>query len=477
MRHVKAQSSKLLEGTFTMRIACLAVALAGLAQAGEFHTGQAARAVIGQPSFSAREGGISANALALMRGRLYAAESNRILAFDVSNPCAVCGLTPVSVVNQSVMRGVSAVAVAGKVVVMADAASHRVLIWRSTTPSAGVIGAMQPDVVLGGDMVEPVSVAYDGQRLFVGDASQHRVLIWNALPSADNQPADVVLGQAYSATSAATVGTPAALVSDGANLFVADTENRRILVFSTGDIELAENDIVNSATLVPAPLAPGTLVTIRAGGAASDSETADPADSGAPLPTQLAGVEVYLNGVALPLLSVSPVEIQAQLPYDLGGGSSGSLYLRSLHSGGSVLVSSAAAVHFAPASPGIFAVGKMEPRNGLLLHTGNEQAEDGSPAKGAPVTSDNPATPGERVTVWANGLGFLGDEAALPVHATINGEPAEVVSARLPRGAVGVYEVVIALPARFAAGPEARLQLVQNSVPSNTVTFPVQVTQ
>jgi uncharacterized protein (TIGR03437 family) len=59
----------------------------------------------------------------------------------------------------------------------------------------------------------------------------------------------------------------------------------------------------------------------------------------------------------------------------------------------------------------------------------------------------------------------------------VNGEPAEVVSARLPKGSVGVYEVVIALPARFVSGQEARLQLVQNSVPSNTVVFPVLVSR
>lgn len=454
-----------------MRIACLAaiafVALAGSGQASDFHTGQAARAVIGQSSFSAHEPGISANALSLAGGKLYAAESNRILAFDVTNPCAICGLTPVSVTNQSVMRGVSAVAVSGQVVVMADAPGHHVLIWRSTIPKAGAIGALQPDVVIDG-VADPVSVAYDGHRLFVGDASQRRVFIWNSLPNSDNQAPDAVLGQATDGgVGAATVGTPVALVSDGRNLFVADTENRRILVFSAGDIELSESDIVNSATLTPTALAPGTLVTIHAAGAASDSETAETKEN-EPLPTKLAGVEVYLNGAALPLLSVSPQEIQAQLPFDLGSGSSGSLYLRS-----TTLVSSAAAVRFVPAAPGIFAIGKMEPRSGLLLHASNAQSIDRSPAKGVPITADYPATPNERITVWANGLGFAGDEAAYPVHATVNGEAVEVVSARLPKGAVGIYEVVIALPAHFAAGTEARLQLTQNMIASNTVVFPV----
>jgi uncharacterized protein (TIGR03437 family) len=344
------------------------------------------------------------------------------------------------------------------------------LIWRDTKPKSGAISSPQPDVVID-SIVDPISVAYDGRRLFVGDASQHRVLIWNALPITDDQPADAVLGQADNLVGAATVGTPSALASDGTNLFVADTENRRILVFSAGDIDLSETDIVNSATLLPAALAPGTLVTIRAVGATSDSETAEPSDN-EPLPTKLAGVEVYLNGAPLPLLSVSPDEIQAQLPYDLGSGTSGSLYLRS-----SAVVSSAAAVHFVPASPGIFAVGKAEPRSGLLLHPNEESIADGGPAQGTPITADYPAAPGERITIWANGLGFTGDEAALPVRAMVNGEPAEVVSARLPKGAVGIYEVVIALPARFPVGKEARLQLVQNAVPSNIVVFPIRASR
>ena len=451
-----------------MRIACLALAIAGLAQASDFHTGQAARAVIGQSSFSARESGISANALSLNRGTLYAAESNRMLAFDITNPCALCGLAPISVTHQSVMRGISAVAVSGQVVVMANPSGHQVLIWRSNSPTAGIIGPAPPDVLLSNSVSEPVSVAYDGRRLYVGDAAQHRILIWNSLPSVDNQPADVVLGQSDNSIGAAAVGTPAALVSDGTNLFVADTENRRILVFSAADLDLSETDIVNSATLTPTPLAPGALVTIHATGAATDSETAELLDD-QPLPTKLAGVEVYLNGAPLALLSVSPGEIQAQVPFDVGSGTSGSLFLRN-----AALVSSAAEVHFAPAAPGIFAIGKVEPRSGLLLHASPEQAtEDAGPARGEPITSSHPAAPGEHITVWANGLGFVGSEATVPVRAIVNGEPAEVVSARLPKGAIGVYEVVIALPVHFIAGQEARLQLVQNSVPSNTVVFPV----
>jgi uncharacterized protein (TIGR03437 family) len=462
-----------------MQKACLAIILAGVAQAADFHSGQAARAVIGQTSFSARESGVSAHALSINHGRLYAAEANRLVTFDVSKPCTLCGFAPISVANQTVMRGVAGVAVAGKVVVAADTANHRVLIWRSTTPSPGAIGAKQPDVVL--SMAEPVSVAYDGRRLFVGDATQHRVLVWNALPNTDDQPADAVLGKTESsAPDAATIGNPAALVSDGTNLFVADTDNRRILIFSPGDIGLSEEDIINSASLLAVPLAPGMLVTVRASGLATETEAADSASTEL-LPTRLADVEVYLNGTLLPLLAVSPEEIQAQLPYDLGGATAGSLYLRSMRENGSVLISSAAAVRIVPASPGIFAIGTREPRNGLLLHASGEHEVEGGPAKGAPITDESPAAPGEVVTLWASGLGLVsgGDggstegDTLLPVNALVNGEPAEVLSARLPRGVVGIYEVVVALPAAIAAGAEVHLQLAENAMLSNTVIFPI----
>ena len=484
-----------------MRTVCLAVVLVACAQAADFHGGQAARAVIGQPSFSAHDAGITAHALSIVRGRLNAAETNRVLTFDVNKisnpkdePTGLLGLAPVSVVNQTVMRGVAAVAVSGKVVVWGDSASHQVLIWRSTAPSPGVIGAKPPDVVL--RIGEPISVAYDGRRLFVGDAALHRVLVWNALPNADDQPADAVLGQPdFSSGSesgtpgAATIGTPTALVSDGTNLFVSDAGNRRILVFSPADVGLADEAVVNAASLVPAPLAPGTLVAIRANGITNIAEEAE-ASGTAPLPTRLANVEVYLNGSPLPLLSVSPEEIQVQLPYDLGTATSGSLYVRSFRDNGAVLISSATAVQFVPASPGIFAVGTSEPRNGLLLHVSDEQDIDGGPAKGVPITAENPAAPGEVVTVWASGLGMVGEgdartiiagvpfeardgEAILPVSALVNGEPATVLAARLPKSAIGIYDVLVVLPAQLPAGEAIRLQLVQNGMLSNAVIFPV----
>ncbi|MBV8569682.1 MAG: hypothetical protein JO319_03640, partial [Acidobacteriaceae bacterium] len=309
-------------------------------QAGEFQSGQAARAVIGQSNFSVRETGVSATALALQGNHLYAAEgSGKILTFDIAKlpgpredmagypkgSCNVCGLAALAVANQNVFPGIAGVSSLGRTVVAADPAHHHVLIWRdSSEPNA------EPDVILGrpdsssisaSTLVNPVSVAFDGRHVFVGDAALHRVLVWDTLPTSNDQPADAVLGQpSFSSTDtsdnpdAGTIFLPSALASDGTNLFVADAAAHRILVFTAGDSALPEDAVVNSATLSGGPIAPGTLVTIRAAALSTRSESAkQTADER--LPVKLGAVEVVMNGVALPLLSVSPQEIQAQIPY------------------------------------------------------------------------------------------------------------------------------------------------------------------
>src|SRR3954451_11049524 len=239
----------------------------------EFRSGQAARAVLGQSSFSLHENTITPTRLSIAGGKLFVADSsNRVLTYDLasipdrtagltddSSACNVCGFSPVAITDQSVMPGIARASAFGVSVAVTDPSTHRVLLWRDTrSPTA----ALAPDVTLGGvrgvinasTLVDPISVALDGQRLFVGDAALHRVLLWNSLPLTDDQPADVVLGQSDFSASSNTfedpgrITRPAALLSDGNNLFVADPVNRRVLVFSPSDLSLTASAFVNSAT-------------------------------------------------------------------------------------------------------------------------------------------------------------------------------------------------------------------------------------
>ncbi len=108
------------------------------------------------------------------------------------------------------MRGPQGVWVQGTRLFVADTQNHRVLIWNSIPTSNN-----QPaDVVLGEpnfntappatvsdlpatatNLFSPVSVTSDGQRVYVTDLGHHRVLIWNSMPTQNGQAADVVVGQ------------------------------------------------------------------------------------------------------------------------------------------------------------------------------------------------------------------------------------------------------------------------------------------
>ncbi|MCU0229538.1 MAG: hypothetical protein MUF01_18055, partial [Bryobacterales bacterium] len=181
------------------------------------------------------------------------------------------------------MRAPQGVWIQGGRLFVADSLFHRVLIWNSF-PTANnqapnlVLG--QPDftstrpanlldddiAVSASNLLNPVGVSSDGTRLFVSDLGHNRVLIWNRIPTSNNQPADVVVGQpdltsvtsrlsnnssrmctsdgvdvnnnpTFPVRCAATLSLPRFALSDGERLFIADSGNDRILIFDNIPVE------------------------------------------------------------------------------------------------------------------------------------------------------------------------------------------------------------------------------------------------
>lgn len=158
---------------------------------------------------------------------------------------------------------------------IADTGHHRLLGWKNcpakdNTPADIVIG--QPDFFHEGRNAKgevsafslnvPTGVTACGEGLAIADAWNHRVLIWNEAPTHDNQPADTVLGQADFLCGESNRGNddPAAdtlfwcygVHWDGERLWIADTGNRRVLMWSglpknngqPADLVLGQNDFV-----------------------------------------------------------------------------------------------------------------------------------------------------------------------------------------------------------------------------------------
>jgi uncharacterized protein (TIGR03437 family) len=110
-----------------------------------------------------------------------------------------------------------------------------------------------------------------------------------------------------------------------------------------------------------------------------------PAPGVTALPTELGGVQVYTNGILSPLYSVTPEQINFQVPWQKEG-TSISVYVRRTMPDGQVMVSAARATSSTRAAPGLFAFPGPEPRQGVVLH-GSGEAQ-GTVALASPSPDD-----------------------------------------------------------------------------------------
>jgi hypothetical protein len=138
---------------------------------------------------------------------------------------------------------------------VADAWNHRVLLWRSP-PAAHHVAA---DLVLGqpdfasveanrgattaaaNRLFWPYGVHWDGTNFWVADTGNRRVLMWHGVPRHSGQPADLVLGQTDfnqrdenggGQPDARSMRWPHALCTWRGKLCVTDAGNNRIQVWN-----------------------------------------------------------------------------------------------------------------------------------------------------------------------------------------------------------------------------------------------------
>ncbi len=300
---------------------CAAVGLSG-----DFITAQGARLVIGQTTFTSQNFGSSNTVFGSAGGLgyapyspgspygwLYVVDSNRLGLLPINNRvlmfptdslpqpadeladnvrCPVCtgqatlalgqpainNFQPPPNRTQAGMNLPTAVASDGNVVAVADTANNRVLLWLSIPQNIGqnanvVLGQpdfvtlTEPIVVNASSMRAPQGVWLQGGKLFVADTQNNRVLVWNSIPTKNNQPADLVLGQPNFTTvaqvdqtkippgaSATTMLSPTGVSTDGTHLYVADLGYSRVLIWNSipaqntqpADVAIGQKDLVTS---------------------------------------------------------------------------------------------------------------------------------------------------------------------------------------------------------------------------------------
>ena len=214
---------------------------------------------------------------------------------------------------------------------------------------------------------------------------------------------------------------------------------------------VAPGGVLNAATNVAGPIAPGSGVSIYGSGFTDKTLAA----AGAPLPTTLAGVSVYVNGFAAPLLFVSPNQINIQVPWELGAGDGTAPFTVSVdgppikgtrpNSPVSATFSNTISAPVNPFAPGVYV------------------ALQG--VSGRPVALE-PARSGDILVVYASGLGpvtvpvptgrlapaeVLSYTVETPI-VTIDGKRADLLFSGLTPGTAGVYQINLRVPPDVRAG-------------------------
>jgi uncharacterized protein (TIGR03437 family) len=225
---------------------------------------------------------------------------------------------------------------------------------------------------------------------------------------------------------------------------------------------LPAGSVVNSATFKPS-MAPGGLVSIFGFALATEEQ----GTVALPLPGELASATVSVAGARAPLLYVSATQINAQLPFAFQGRQT----LTVTTPNGSAQME----IDVAPTAPAVFTVYPPQGAVAAVVHT-----------SGALVSAGAPAAPGETVSVYLTGLGWVqggvqeGQAAPVfplartvaTVEAMLAGRALATAYSGLAPGFAGLYQVNVKIPEDATSGSYA-LRVVADGVSSDPVPLPV----
>ncbi len=215
------------------------------------------------------------------------------------------------------------------------------------------------------------------------------------------------------------------------------------------------SSVVNAAdgTL---PIAPGGLISIYG----QQMSPVNMATKEIPLPTALGESCLTVNGIPVPMLFVSPAQINGQLPFNVDG--SATMTLRT--PGG---ISDNFYLSILPAAPSIFRSGTAGPTTGLatVVRADNNEL----------VTPTNPIHPNDTVVIYATGLGRTSPAvdsgqpapsdplpyAIISPTVTLGGTNLNVLYAGLVPGEVGVYQINAVVPGGVPQGLDIPLVINQ----------------
>jgi uncharacterized protein (TIGR03437 family) len=333
----------------------------------------------------------------------------------------------------------------------------------------------------------PEDVAVDSAgTLFIADTANYRVrrVSGGVITTIAGTGADGFSGDGGAAISA-TLNLPRAISLDAAGgLLIGDMFNQRIRIVSGAGNAAASpgngpgpgpspgpainnGGVVEGASFRSSPTG-GAIISIFGANLSEVTQNA----STIPLPTNLGGTSVTINGAAAPLFFVSPTQINLQVPSNLAPG------IAAVQVSRNGVNSPSQSVSIAAFSPAIFTVPSGGTGPGAILHN----------STGVLVSSSAPAARGEFISIYCTGLGAV--QPLIPAGTagpsnppantvttptvTIGGITAIPTFSGLAPSFAGLYQVNVQVPQGVASGNAVQVSLTAGGVTSNVATLAVQ---
>jgi uncharacterized protein (TIGR03437 family) len=231
-------------------------------------------------------------------------------------------------------------------------------------------------------------------------------------------------------------------------------------------------DVLNSASNLSGPVAPGELVVIYGSGLGPGRLAGPQVDSSGHLSSNVAGTQVLFNGEAAPLVYTRADQVAAIVPNSVSGQASAQVQVK--YNGQSTPAFSTAV---AVTAPGLFTLDQTGQGQAAVLNQDNTIN-----------TGANPAERGSIVVLWATGQGQSDPDWAddvlasspLPqpknkVNVNIGGHWAQILYAGAAPGLAAVIQVNARVPYGIQPGRKVPVQMRIGDAMSQTgVTMAVQ---
>ncbi len=213
--------------------------------------------------------------------------------------------------------------------------------------------------------------------------------------------------------------------------------------------------VVNAASFIPGPIAPGEIVTIFGSNIGPTTLTSYILNPNNTFSTTVADTQVLFDTFAAPIIYVRNDQLSVVVPFEIAGRPTVNITIRR---GGQT--SAVLQIQVANFAPGLFTTNQAGNGQAAIINQNNSTNGPG-----------NPASQGQAVSIYLTGAGLmsLGNQTggvsgvsplpALPsnsaVSVTIGGQPASVEYAGGAPGAIaGLYQINARIPANIGSGPQ-----------------------